>query len=219
MSTPHTLGPKLELIRGGRTERVLEVKGPDLHIGRIPGLDVFLDDPRVSRHHARVEHGSDGACYVVDLESKSCTQLDGQRLAPFEPARLRNGSRIKIVDYELVFHDPAVEMNEMPGDDSTVLQTLDDLSAEYLARRSIDPAEALKGVLEINRALGGGADLNEVLGRALDALMGVFLSADRGFILIAGSEGRPRLRALRQRRPGAGPRAFPCHPPPGHRRR
>ena len=90
-------------------------------------------------------------------------------------------------------------MNEAFDDDSTILQTLDDLSTEYLARRSVEPAEALKAMLEINRALGGGAELNEVLGRALDALMAVFVSADRGFILIAGSEGKPRLRALRQR--------------------
>ena len=101
--------------------------------------------------------------------------------------------------YELVFHDHGVEMNDSGEGDSTILETLDDLSTEYLARRSIEPAGALKAILEINRALGGGAELNEVLGRALDALMDVFVSADRGFILIAGPEGTPRLRALRQR--------------------
>ena len=115
MSSPHPLGPTLELIRGGRTERVYEMKGADLHIGRIPGLDVYLEDARVSRHHARVEHRPDGTSYLVDLESKSCTQLDGQRLTPFQPVPLRNGSRIKIVDYELIFHDHAVEMQRNGG--------------------------------------------------------------------------------------------------------
>ena len=88
MSSPHPLGPTLELIRDGRTERVYELKGPDLHIGRIPGLDVFLDDVRVSRHHARVEHRPNGTSYLVDLESKSSTQLDGHRLTPFLPVPL-----------------------------------------------------------------------------------------------------------------------------------
>ena len=199
MRSLHPLGPTLQLIRGGRTERVYELKGPDLHIGRIPGLDVYLDDTRVSRHHARVEHRPDGTSYLVDLESKSCTQLDGQRLTPFQPVPLRDGSRIKIVGYELIFHDHAVEMDESGDGDSTILETLNDLSTDYLARRSVEPAEALKAILEINRALGGGAELNEVLGRALDALMAVFVSADRGFILVAGPEGTPRLRALRQR--------------------
>jgi phosphoserine phosphatase RsbU/P len=199
MSSVHPLGPTLELTRGGRTERVYELKGPDLHIGRIPGLDVYLDDARVSRHHARVEHRPNGTSYLVDLESKSSTQLDGQRLSPFQPVALRNGSRIRIVEYELILHDHAVEMKEAAEGDSTILQTLDDLSTEYLARRSVEPAEALKAMLEINRALGGGAELNEVLGRALDALMTAFPSMERGFILISGPEGRPRLRAFRHR--------------------
>ena len=112
MNSPHPLGPTLELIRGGRSERIYELKGSDLHIGRIPGLDVYLDDVRVSRHHARVEYRPDGTSYLVDLDSKGCTQLDGRRLIPFQAAPLRNGSRIRIVDYELIFHDQALELND-----------------------------------------------------------------------------------------------------------
>ena len=73
-------------------------------------------------------------------------------------------------------------------------------------------------MLEINRALGGGAELNEVLGRALDALMTVFPSMDRGFILIAGPEGRPRLSGVPASSwPGPASLALACHPPPGDR--
>jgi phosphoserine phosphatase RsbU/P len=203
MNSPHPLGPTLELIRGGRCERVYELKGSDLHIGRIPGLDVYLDDVRVSRHHARVEHRPDGTSYLVDLDSKGCTQLNGRRLTPFQAAPLRNGSRIRIVDYELIFHDHAVELNDSGEGDSTILESLDNLSTEYLAQRSAEPAQALKAILEINRAVGGGAELSEVLNRALEGLMAVFLAAERGFILIVGPEGRPQLRALRQQAVGA----------------
>jgi serine phosphatase RsbU (regulator of sigma subunit) len=134
----------------------------------------------------------------VDLDSKGCTHLDGRRLTPFQAVPLRNGSRIRIVDYELIFHDQAVELNDSGDGDSTILESLDNLSTEHLARRSVEPAQALKAILEINRAVGGGAELNEVLNRALEGLMAVFPAAERGFILIVGPEGRPRLRALRQ---------------------
>jgi sigma-B regulation protein RsbU (phosphoserine phosphatase) len=203
MNIPHPLGPTLELYRGGRSERIYELKGSDLHIGRIPGLDVYLDDVRVSRHHARVEQRPDGTTYLVDLDSKGCTQLDGRRLTPFQAAPLRNGSRIRIVDFELIFHDHTVELNDSVEGDSTILESLDNLSTEYLARRSAEPAQALRAILEINRAVGGGAELNEVLNRALEGLMAVFPAAERGFILIVGPEGRPRLRALRQQAAGA----------------
>ena len=201
MNSPHPLGPTLELIRGGRSERVYELKGSDLHIGRIPGLDVYLDDVRVSRHHARVEHRPDGTSYLVDLDSKGCTKLNGRRLTPFQAAPLRNGSRIRIVDYELIYHDHAVELNDSGEGDSTILESLDNLSTEYLARCSVEPTQALKAILEINRAVGGGAELSEVLNRALEGLMEVFLAAERGFILIVGPEGRPQC-ALRQQTMG-----------------
>ena len=63
-------------------------------------------------------------------------------------------------------------------------------------------------MLEINRALGGGAELNEVLGRALDALMAVFLERgprlhpDRGARGKAAAAGAPPTR-----RPGP---SSPC---------
>ncbi len=135
MRRSHVLGPTLELIRGGRTEKVYELKGSDLYIGRIPGLDIFLDDARVSRHHARVEHRADGTSYLVDLESKSCTHLDGQRLTPYQAVPLRNGSRIKILGYELIFHDDALELNDTLEGDSTILEKLDDFE-----RRTPGPA-------------------------------------------------------------------------------
>jgi serine phosphatase RsbU (regulator of sigma subunit)/pSer/pThr/pTyr-binding forkhead associated (FHA) protein len=199
MAIPHTLGPTLELIRGGQSAQVYELKGTELYVGRVPGLDVYLDDARVSRRHARIEQQTDGRYYIVDLDSKGYTLLDGRRLKAFQPALLRNGSRIKIVDFELVFHDHAVELDETLEHDSTILESIDNLTTDHLARRSVEPAEALKAILEINQALGGGAEFNEMLGRALDGLMAVFPAAERGFILVAGPEGKPRLRALRQR--------------------
>jgi phosphoserine phosphatase RsbU/P len=199
MAIPHAFGPTLELIRGGKSERVYDLKGTELYIGRSPDLHVFLDDARVSRRHARIEHRVDGTFHIVDLDSKGRTEVNGRRLTPFQPAQLAHGSRIKIVDFELVFHDHAVELDLTLEHDSTIVESLDNLSTEHLARRSVEPAAALKAILEINRALGGGTELNEMLGRALDGLMAVFPGAERGFILVAGPEGRPRLRALRQR--------------------
>jgi serine phosphatase RsbU (regulator of sigma subunit) len=189
----------LELIHSGRKERVYEFKGVGLDIGRDPGREICLEDARVSRHHARVVRRLDGAYYLIDLESKRSTRLDGRRIPPFEPTRLRDGSRIRIVDFELIFHDGVVEVSDREEDGATVLESLDDLSSARLARCSSRTAEALRAILEINRALGGGSDLNEMLGRALDGLMAVFPLAERGFILTVEPEGAPRFRAVRHR--------------------
>jgi serine phosphatase RsbU (regulator of sigma subunit) len=199
MSDRRTAGPTLEIILDGRTERVCEIKGGELHIGRIPGMGVYLEDLRVSRRHAMIERDPDGTCYIVDLKSKCSTQVDGSKLKPFQPVALRDGSRIRIIGYELVFHDAASASRDTNVGESTVLQTLDDLSSEYLAARSSQPALALRAMLEINRSLGGRADLDDVLARALECLMTVFPAAERGFILVVEVEGTPRIRAMRDR--------------------
>ena len=77
----------LELHGPGSPPQVIELKGGDLQIGRAAGQEIHLDDARVSRHHARIEHRADGAYYIVDLDSKSSTSLDGRKLFPFHPVR------------------------------------------------------------------------------------------------------------------------------------
>ena len=99
--------PSLELIREGRVVRVFEITGTDLHIGRTRASEIQLEDSKVSRNHARVERRSDGSCYLVDLESQNPSYVNGQKLIPFEPVSMRDGCRIKIVDFELVFRAPA----------------------------------------------------------------------------------------------------------------
>jgi serine phosphatase RsbU (regulator of sigma subunit) len=199
MSTSQLIVPILELIRCGQIDRVYEITGTDLHIGRTPGSEVRFDHTKVSRNHARVERRPDGSCYLVDLHSQNGTYVDGLRLNPFEAIRLSDGCRVEIVDIELIFRDPAVKLRKGKEDPSTMLGSIDDLSSDHLAKRLTHPTEAFKAILEVIRALGGGTDLNAMLGRVLDGLMAVFLRAERGFILTNEPDGTLPLRAVRHR--------------------
>ena len=190
--------PRLELIRDARVVRVFEINGTDAHIGRTRASEIQLEDSKVSRNHARVERRSDGSCYLVDLESQNSSYVDGQKLVPYEPVCLRDGCRIKIVEFELVFRAPAVGLLKQGEERSTVLGSIDDLSSVRLARRLKHPADAFKAILDVIQALGG-TDLDEKLGRVLDGLMAVFPRAERGFILTAEPDGALPLRAVRHR--------------------
>jgi pSer/pThr/pTyr-binding forkhead associated (FHA) protein len=106
MTYSSMMKPTLEVVRGTRTQRTCEIKGADFHIGRLPNLDLFIDDNRASRPPARIQLLPDGSYELMDLESQNGTQLHGKRLVPFRPVRLRDGDRIKIVEYELIFHLP-----------------------------------------------------------------------------------------------------------------
>jgi DNA-binding winged helix-turn-helix (wHTH) protein len=67
------------------------VEGENI-VGRATAVQVRLDDPSVSRRHARIVVGNSGAL-LEDLGSKNGTFFDGQRLAA-TPVSLRDGSEL-----------------------------------------------------------------------------------------------------------------------------
>lgn len=72
----------------------------DTLVGRSANCQVTLDDPLVSREHARIRiQGSDAI--VEDLGSRNGVQVGGQPIA--RTAALSNGDRIRIGTQELVF--------------------------------------------------------------------------------------------------------------------
>jgi putative peptide zinc metalloprotease protein len=95
-SEPPTANDALELVLADFTRVPLVC---DVTIGRAPDSTVRLDDPAVSPRHARISVG-DGEVLLEDLGSTDGTWLDGRRLDGRE--RLRDGSRIRVGDQELV---------------------------------------------------------------------------------------------------------------------
>lgn len=55
----------------------LDPAKPSIEIGRLPGVDILLDDPRVSRRHARLLY-TDGKLRIVDLGSRNGIVVNGQ---------------------------------------------------------------------------------------------------------------------------------------------
>ena len=77
----------------------------EMTIGRAPGSTLQLDDPAVSRRQARISVA--GNVVLEDAGSSSGTWLDGRRLNG--PAELRDGSRIRVGNQELVVERPRNE--------------------------------------------------------------------------------------------------------------
>ena len=74
---------------------------PGAHvIGRDPRCAVWIDASGVSRRHARVEVGTDGAT-IADLDSSNGTFVGGRRLTA--PHRLADGDRVELGAVTLTF--------------------------------------------------------------------------------------------------------------------
>jgi sigma-B regulation protein RsbU (phosphoserine phosphatase) len=194
-----SLGPRLEFINGGKPGRVVPIGASGIQIGRDFKADVRFGDAHISREHARIECHAAGEFYLVDTSKHHATYLNGRRLLETRPVRLRDGDRIRVADYEMVFRceSRVLPVEGEPG--STVLKTLSDLTSDNLAGRTRRPAETLKAVLNVNRALGGGGDLNHVMSRALSSLMELFPITDCGVIVTVARDGRLPVRAIQLR--------------------
>lgn len=88
---------RIQILAPDRTTRVIQIKRPQMTIGRDAENDLPIDDGRVSREHARIDF--DGANYkVIDLNSTNGTFLDNQRLLPGVPQTWATGQALRIGD-------------------------------------------------------------------------------------------------------------------------
>jgi hypothetical protein len=69
-------------------------------LGRSSDCHVTIEDPLVSRHHARIVNDGDRAV-VYDLKSRNGVKVNGQLIK--QPTELNDGDRLRIGTQELVF--------------------------------------------------------------------------------------------------------------------
>src|SRR3954469_25352622 len=113
------------------TNRSIALVKPITTIGREPDNDVVLDDPSVSRHHARITR-SEAGFTVQDLGSLNETTVDGRGTAG-RPTLLLDGSALTVGDVDLRFAQPRDagigSKTEVRGTEHTILGTLEDEAA------------------------------------------------------------------------------------------
>src|SRR5262249_39663966 len=72
-----------------------ELREPTTRIGRADDSTVVVNDPAVSRAHARLELEG-GVWRITDLDSKNGPVVDGLSLRPWRPEPLGHGARIDL---------------------------------------------------------------------------------------------------------------------------
>lgn len=153
---------------GGRLQTHALARGETV-IGRDGRTGLVLDDARISRRHARLDH--DGTrVTITDLASRNGTFLNGRRLGQ-APAPLAPGDVLKVGDFTLVYEpEDAIPFAEAGADEMRqVLQKAPDEvlhSAVALPAAGRDvSAEGLRFELEKKtRVLGLFYELSRTLG-------------------------------------------------------
>jgi pSer/pThr/pTyr-binding forkhead associated (FHA) protein len=93
------------LVGADSTSHIL--RSARMTFGRRPDVDVVLTgDSFVSGRHAAIFYEGEGFV-VIDLDSTNGTRLNGQKLPPNKPERLKDGDEIIMGKTVFVFHGPA----------------------------------------------------------------------------------------------------------------
>jgi hypothetical protein len=78
----------------------LDLVGPDVVLGRSPDCQITIDDPLVSRQHARIVIEA-GSARVVDLGSRNGVRVNGNLIRG--EATLKHNDRVRLGTQDLVF--------------------------------------------------------------------------------------------------------------------
>jgi pSer/pThr/pTyr-binding forkhead associated (FHA) protein len=95
--------PILLVTEGLRKGTQLEINSQGIRIGRDPNNELHLDDPEVSRHHARVILHN-GAVWVQDAGSRNGIFVNGNRVSGHK--QISPGARIQIGTHQFLVQLP-----------------------------------------------------------------------------------------------------------------
>jgi pSer/pThr/pTyr-binding forkhead associated (FHA) protein len=107
-------------IKGKPLKEVMLRKDETLTIGRDPSNGISLDNPAVSRFHAKI-YKHEWPFYVEDLKSTNGTVLNGSKLD--WKAALSNNDKITIGKHTLIFNDDPSDYGDTSkkiGPDATI---------------------------------------------------------------------------------------------------
>jgi adenylate cyclase len=134
--------------------------------GRAANCDVILEDPSVSRWHARFLV-SDDQCTVADLGSRNGTFVNGEQV---EQHDLRDGDRVALGQVLFTLRAAAVQPVVMVESDARIEHVAEIRSGidGASAVGQIDRRRLLQLLSDISRTLVGALPVDEVLGRVVD---------------------------------------------------
>jgi pSer/pThr/pTyr-binding forkhead associated (FHA) protein len=102
----------------GRVEH-FELSKASMTVGRSSEADIHIDDPIISRLHARMDKANRGRWAITDLDSRNKTYYNDQTIKSHP---LINNDTFSLGSIKVVFHDPSGNSDEDTG--RTIYETV-----------------------------------------------------------------------------------------------
>jgi serine phosphatase RsbU (regulator of sigma subunit) len=175
------------------------LRGDSTSLGRLPGQDLVLSDPLVSRRHAVIVQ-QNGAYVVIDQKSTHGTFVNGSRV---DRAELLPGDELhlgSINGVALHFHQRSDEANpdsafrSSYGELLATFRRLHEKQGEKSPPAATD-MERLKFLLDAARKLNEGSAVDEILGALLQLTLEL-TGVERGFVFLRDGDAMRMAQGL-----------------------
>lgn len=203
------------IVRSGASAGACFPVSREAEIGRSAQAAIPLKDASVSRRHAALVPGPDGAWSLRDLGSQNGSRVNGKFVEGSVP--LRDGDILRLGTVECAFR--LGEAARTPSGEASRVLLVSDLAHSVLEARSAvgGPALAHAGnesaddwsrrltlVYDVGLALRGTLDEDTMLRIVLEKVFAVFPKADRGFVIVCDAATDQLVpRAAQSRRENA----------------
>jgi len=178
--------------------------GEPTTLGRLPGQDLVLNDPMVSRRHATIVK-EDGVWTVIDQKSTHGTFLNGSRV---ERAQLHPGDELQLGSPQgisLYFHLRSEENTATSAVHSSFGELLasmrhlrekrGDEPLPAAADHAVTDMERLRFLLDGARKLNESSAVNEIVGALLQLTLEL-TGVERGFAFLGDGNGMRMVQGL-----------------------
>jgi len=159
---PDSSQDKIHILLADKTIHTISFEPPIMTIGRGNDNDIVLNQPGVSRHHARIEF-DDQSYLVIDLDSRNGSYIGNQKLAPDQPHRWTEGENLRVGETWL-------RLERTSQDRSTIAVPAKPMLPE-------EQETIIEPDFKLVHPDGGGIDLAQVKFSPGKALLGIYLES------------------------------------------
>ena len=175
---------KVAVLSGSARKRLFELQKEIAYIGRGPENDIAIDDPSVSRVHAKlVQKGS--RYFIEDMGSRNGTWVKGGIISKGMEVEAEEGSFVAL-------GDAMICLGEMKSPECEIKEYTIDLSQEeqLCARDKLQATrKKLEMLYEATSGLLESVDLDEICGKIVESLFAHIKHVDAAVLLIADEKG------------------------------
>ena len=153
-------------------------------IGRTPDNAVHLDDPSVSRRHAKITKTGE-KYYIEDLNSQNGTSVNGYLISPGFQVQIKEGDFLVVGNISLCLGEPYAEDGMVTHFSISLLEQSGETGRNPLYKdRLMTDRDKLETIYEVSTILMQSLDIEEISERMMDSIFSCLRTIDGGAVLL-----------------------------------